>query len=291
MAVDVMSTPLHALPLGGTLMTETGLKRFARGVGGVARRSDGRASEPKGSDINRLLPLRGWWDRRTRGEVSSDESTLFGIAVQVADATEFAANESHADWAAYNLMESSFAWSRTDIRDIDGALDAASAAGIDTDAAWRLLTAANLVWFEWRQSRFPTDAARRATHLKHLWAENILRAGEPAGATMLGWLGAAWWDVPWDVVPCTWSNEQVPVSSAMVHVASRVIGRRVRRSYLSYLYGHPGIGSSAFALQMVATAFRCGLGGRGYCHGDEGSPCPLVATCAAYSGGRFPLSL
>lgn len=177
-----------------------------------------------------------------------------------------------------------------DVGEVDGVLRAAASVGVDTDAAIGITLEANSWRYDpsWRLGS-PVLAASLSTSLEDLWLNNHRGGREPAGLTTWGWLVGALYDVEWQPTWCTWTSQQVPLSSAMAHVASRVVGHPVTPGYLRRLYGHATIGSAAFALQLVAHEFRCGLcGPEQCCWGGPSHVCPLIDACVAYKRERFP---
>lgn len=262
---------------------------FSRAVGSKAALGVNPSTHPSGADRQRLEPLRSWWNGRTRLPTAHVEAMDYRICAQIADAVIYVKDPRDDAWLHYARLSRLPGWQSIDIQHPDDVVAAAQAAGIDVDSAMGVVMEAN-VWLmahPWKLDS-PTLAAAMESRAKAAWVHNCPAGTSEAGLVMWVWLTAALLDLDWDVTPCTWAaREQVPRSAAMAHVAGRVIGRSVRPGYLNRLLGE--LGSCAFALQLVATQWQCGLGSHRLCQGD-GAPCPLVGTCHAYAERVFPFA-
>lgn len=237
-------------------------------------------------DLRRLEPLRAAWDARARVPVAHAADMDRFITEQIADAVVYDREPASASWLHYARLRQMPGWLDVDVHDTHAVFARAEAGGIDVDDALVMLLEANhwLTEYPWRLGS-PTRAAILEDYPGTAWRNNDATGANEAGLTMWLWSIGALVEVGWEPVPCTWSRVQVPVTGAMAHCVSRVLGREIRPRYLNMLYGR--LGSCTFAGHLVMHRWSCGLGSRDLCHGN-GSPCPLIAGCSAHESGDYP---
>lgn len=259
-------------------------RRFSRGNVATAPRPY-RPYRPFGrEELDRFLPLHQYWERRERRSLNGASDLNHGLCVQIADAVEFGRDGSRL-WLPYAFVDRVTDWRDKDVNELDAVFESVrSRTGLDPEDAVRLARMAGdiqLPWY-WRGGS-PTVAAGLADTAKGAWWANSRRGRDEQHLTTWVWLCTAYFDVPWDATPCTWCGEPYPLTSAMAHVAGRVVGREVTRDDLGHIYGNAGVGGSAFGLQLIANAHACGLFGDDSCEG-----CPLIEGCSSFKEKRFP---
>ncbi len=277
------------MPFDGLLQDSMGRvalrKRFARGPVTTAPMAAGARRPFYREELNRFVPLQEYWERRERRALEGAGGLDYGLCVQVADAVEFAKDESRRWWLPYAYIDKVTDWRDRDAQDLDALFERVrTETGLDPDEALQLSHRAGdiqLPWY-WRGGS-PTIAAGFEDTARGAWLANHRRGRDEQHLTAWVWLCAAYLDVPWDATPCTWCGEPYPLTSAMAHVAGRVVGREVARDDLGHIYGKAGVGGAAFALQMVANEFACGLFGDDACR-----DCPLVEGCTSCQRADFP---
>lgn len=260
---------------------------FARGHAATAASPIRRRGPFSRDELDLFLPLHGYWERRERRPLGGAGDLDYQLCVQIADAVEFAEDESHRWWLPHAYLEHTTDWRTSDVLDLDDLFQQVrTSAGLEPEDALKLAQRAGALRLpcRWRGGS-PTIAAGFEDAARGAWLANHRRGGDEQLLTTWVWLCAAYLEVPWDATPCTWCGEPYALTSAMAHVAGRVVGRTVVRDNLGHLYGHAGVGGSAFALQLVATGQDCGLGGPERCE-----ECPLIEGCAAFETADFPFA-
>lgn len=258
---------------------------FARGHAATAASPIRRRGPFSRDELDLFLPLHGYWERRERRPLGGAGDPDYHLCVQIADAVEFAENESHRWWLPYAYLEGTTDWRTRDVADLDDLfLQVRTSAGLEPEDALKLAHQAGDVRLpcRWRGGS-PTIAASFEDTARAAWLANHRRGGDEQLLTTWVWLCTAYFEVPWDATPCTWCGEPYALTSAMAHVAGRVLGREVARDDLGHIYGKAGVGGSAFGLQLVANEFACGLFGDDACDG-----CPLIEGCSSFNEKRFP---
>ncbi|TLM99281.1 MAG: hypothetical protein FDZ75_00445 [Actinobacteria bacterium] len=97
----------------------------------------------------------------------------------------------------------------------------------------------------------------------------------------LAWFAASVVQLPFK--PTSLPSLVPPVTDNMCDIILHVTGQRVDKSTLARLYEPCFLGDTAFALDLIADEWHCGID-NGYCRGEltNDIPCPFITDCALY---------